>query len=426
MKKKKIWIGMGLAVLAGLIIVLNVYRNSAAAQIPVQVFKVKQAKIETNVLASGKTETAEKEDITARTNALIQEVLVRESDTVKAGQVMVRLDSSELARNLEREEANLAVQKANLAKAQAAARPQEVEQGKAELKRAEVAYKNADAKYRRCQTLFDEGGIPREELETAYAEYVAAETEYSSSQQRLSLLLAGETKETIQALQAQVSQAELAVSLAGDQLNQAEIKAPMDGVVLSLEAEKGNYVTTGTLLAVVGNPAQLQVKADVTESDGGNLAVGQPVKITCPALPDSEFAGKVTRVGAAARTRTKSTGEQTDVTVTVSLTNFADRLKPGYTVDLDITTAANPRALVIPYEAVVEKNRVKEVFVISNGKASICRIVTGIGNELYITAEKGLRAGDNVVVNPPDTLKSGAQVKATEFEAASSGGTDNE
>lgn len=426
LNKKRLWIGIGATVLVGLIIALNIYRNSAANEIPVQVFKVKQEKIETNVLASGKVETAVKEAITAHSNALVQDVLVHESDLVKAGQIIIRLDTSELTRNLEREEANLAVQKANLAKSLAAARPQEIEQDRASLKRSEITFNNARAKYQRSQTLFKEGAISQESLETAYAEYVSAEAELQTARQRLSLLLEGDTRETVQALRAQVSQVEVAVKLARDQLAQAEVKAPMDGVILSLEAEKGQYVTPGIPLAVVGKPGDLQVQAGVTESDGGDLAVGQPVKITCAALLDSEFSGKVTRVGAAAITKTKSNGEQTDVSVTVSLTNFDNKLKPGYTVDLNITTATKPKALVVPYEALVESNKMKEAFVIINGKASKRRVVTGIGNELFTTVEKGLVAGDKVVVNPPDALKEGVVVKETVFEGAKTGGQTNE
>lgn len=418
MKRKKLLIGLSIAVLLSLIIGLNIYRNLQGTTTPVQVFKVKQEKIEENILASGKVEAVEKEEITARTNAMVQDVSVQEGDLVKAGQVLARLDGAELVRSLRQEEANLAVQRANLAKADAGARPQQVAQDRAELKRAEVAFAAAKAKNERSQNLYKEGAISKEELEAAYTEFITAETSYRSAQQRLSLSLEGETKESVQALRAQVKQAEVAVALAGEQLAQTEIKASMDGVVLSLEVEKGQYVTTGTILVTVGNPGLLQVKADISETDGGNLSIGQPVKITCSAIPDGQFTGEVTRVGAAAVTKVKSSGEQTDVRVTVSITDTGTKLKPGYTVDLNITTASKPKALVIPHEAVIEKNKIKEVFVIENKKAVKHRIQTGIGNELYLTVEKGLREGEKVVVNPADKLTSGSPVAETPYETA--------
>jgi len=416
-KNKKLLISLVILGAIVLITGLNIYRSRQGTEIPVQVFRVKEEKIEENVMAGGKVEVVKKEEITARTNAMVEEVLVEEGDRVEAGQVLVRLDTADLVQALKREEANLALRKAELAKSRAAARPQEVEQDRAALKRAEVVFANAKINYQRNQTLYQEGAASREDLEAAYQQYVTAESDYRSAQQKLSLRLEGETKETVKALEAQVKQAEVAVSEARERLARAQVKASIDGVVLSLGAEKGKYVTTGTSLAVVGDTEGLQVKADISESDSGRLAVGQQVKITSSAVPDEEFDGQVVKVGAAAVTKTKSGGEQTDVQVTVSITKFSSRLKPGFTVDLNITTARKNKALIIPYEAVTEKNKNKEVFLVEKGKARRRRIQTGMGNELYLTVEKGLQKGDKVVVNPPDKLKDGSSVKETPYEA---------
>lgn len=421
MKKKKLWIGLGLVVVVALIIGLNIYRSRQETAVTVQVFQVKQEKIEESVLAGGKVEVPDKQEITARTNAIVQEVPVEEGDVVKKGELLLKLDTAELLRSLKREEANLALQQANLAKSRAGARPQEVEQDKAAVKRAEVGYANARTKYERNQELYREGAISREGLDTSYQELVAAESDYRSAQQRLSLRLAGDTRETVRAQEAQVKQALLTVELAREELARAEVRAPMDGVVLSLEAEKGKYVSIGTPLAVIGNSEKLQVRAGINEADSGDLRTGQPVKITSPALPEEEFSGKVTRVGAAARTKVKGSGEQTDVEVLVSLNPGQGRLKPGYTVDITITTASKANGLVVPYEAVLEKDKVKEVFVAEKGKARKRRVETGIGNELYLTVEKGLKPGDKVIVSPPDKLKDGSAVKETPYQAAKPG-----
>ena len=416
MKKKKLWIGVGIAVVIGLVVGINILRSGQETGMVAQVFQVKEGKIEEKILASGKVEVVKKEDINARTNAMVQEVLVNGGDRVKRGQVLVKLDTDQLTRDLKREEANLAVQKASLAKTKATARPQEVEQDKAALKRAEVVFSTTKTKYQRTQVLFQEGAISQEELESAYKEYIAAETEYRSAQQRLSLRLAGETGETIRAQEAMVKQAEVSANLAREQLAGAAVKASMDGVVLALEVEKGQYVNTGTPLATIGDLGRLQVEADINESDSGQLVLGQPVKITSSAVPGEEFAGEISQVGAAAVTKVKSGGEQTEVPVTVSVTRFDAKLKPGYTVDLTITTASKSKALFVPYEAVIEKNKIKEVFVVEKGKAKKRQVQTGIGNELYLTVEKGLRRGDKVVVNPSEKLKDGSVVKETPYQ----------
>lgn len=271
MKNKKLWLGLGLAASAALIIALNIYRNNQETATAVQVFQVKQEKIVENVLASGRLDTPVKQEITAHTNAVVLDVLVAEGDVVKKNQILIKLDKTELQRNLKREEANLALQQANLAKSKAGTRPQEVEQDRSAVKRSEVAYTNTKTKYERTKTLYLEGAISKEELDTSFQEFVAAESEYKSAQQRLSLRLEGDTRESIRALEAQVQQAFLAAQLAREELAGAEIKAPLDGVVLSLQAERGKYVGTGTSLAVIGDLDELEVRAEVNEADSGNL-----------------------------------------------------------------------------------------------------------------------------------------------------------
>ncbi|HEX3031285.1 MAG TPA: efflux RND transporter periplasmic adaptor subunit [Bacillota bacterium] len=420
-KKKKLYLGAGIGVLLVLIIGLNLWRNGQAEVVAAQVFQVKQENIEENVLVSGKVEVIDQQEINARTNAMVREVLIDEGDRVKAGQVLISLDKDELRQNLQQQEANLAIQQANLAKAMASARPQQVAQDRAALKRAEVVYNTAKTKYQRYQALAADGVISREEMDSLYAELVSAETEYRSAEQRLSLTLAGDTRESIQALRAMVEQARVAADLAREELAQADVKAPMDGVVLSLDTEKGKYVTVGTVLALVGDTSGLRVKADVSEADGGRLAVGQPVAIKASALRDEEFAGRVSRVSAAAKTKAKSNGEETNVQVTVDITKFNQRLKPGYTVDLTITTASKKNALVVPYDAVMEKDKVEEVFLIQAGKVVKKRITTGVGNALYVTVEKGISKGDKVIVSPPDKLKEGSKIKETPYEEAQNG-----
>ncbi|HEX3033018.1 MAG TPA: efflux RND transporter periplasmic adaptor subunit [Bacillota bacterium] len=422
MSKKKLLIISSAVLFVLLIIGLNIYRNGQAETVTAQVFQVKQDKIEENVLVSGKVEAVSRQDVIARSNSQVEDVLVREGDKVKAGQLLLSLDTQELVRNVQREQANVAMQQANLAKAQGPSRPQEVAQDRAAVQRAQALYDAAKTKYERNQTLLQGGVISQETLDNSYTEFVGAQTELNSAKQRLSLRLAGDTRESLQALKAMVSQAQVALDLAEEQLAQAEVRAPLDGVVLSLEAEKGRYVTVGTVLATVGDTSRLRVKADVSESDGGSVQVGQQVKIKASALREEEFAGRVSQVGAAARTKTSGSGEETNVQVTVEITKFSERLKPGYTVDLTITTASRQSALLIPYDAVMEKNKLKEVFVVESGKAQKKTVATGFGNALYVTVDKGLKKGDKVIVSPSEQVKNGSVIKETPYEAEPANG----
>lgn len=100
----------------------------------------------------------------------------------------------------------------------------------------------------------------------------------------------------------------------------------------------------------------------------------------------------------------------------ISLNPGQGRLKPGYTVDINITTASKADGLVVPYEAVLESGKTQEIFVVEKGKARKRSVHTGISNELYLTVDKGLNKGDKVIVSPPEKLKDGSLVKETPYQ----------
>ncbi len=405
MKRKKIIIGAAVVLLIALIIGGNIYKNSKDKGISVQTFKVKKENLEQVVLASGKVEVSNKRELTAQTSATVQRVFVEVGDRVKSGQVLVKLDTTELERQLKQDQANLAVQQANLAKANTGARSQVIEQDKASLTKAETVLNNAKLKLDRSTQLYNQGAISSESLEADKLAYVSAQTEYRTAQERLSLDRSGATGQELAALQAQVQQARLAVQLAQEQIDKASVKAPIEGVVLSLDTEEGSYVNVGTRLVSVGDRSRLIVKSEVSETDSNNLRVGQPVTITAAAVEEGSYKGKVTRVSPVATTSMKDQAEQTNVEITVEIIKFDNRLRPGYNVDLNISTANLKKVPVIPYEAIVEKGSSKSVFVLKDNHVSLKKIEVGVGNELYQHVKKGLNEGEVVVINPPDKLK---------------------
>jgi HlyD family secretion protein len=117
-------------------------------------------------------------------------------------------------------------------------------------------------------------------------------------------------------------------------------------------------------------------------------------------------------VAPAAVTRQPLQGSETETTVeaVIELAGPAPLLKPGYSVDLKVTTASKPQALTIPFEAVQEEKGQRYVCRIVDGKAQRAAIQTGLENELYVEVTAGLQAGDQVILNPTDKIKDGVAV----------------
>jgi HlyD family secretion protein len=188
--------------------------------------------------------------------------------------------------------------------------------------------------------------------------------------------------------------------------------------VLISNGQKGSYVSPGILLFVIGNPEQLEINADIAESDSGLLAPGQKVRFSCPALPQKEYRGAISRVAPTAAKSTLDEAEQaspnTAVAVKIKPLGPTEGLRPGYTVDLTIITKESKKAVVVPYEAVIEKDKKQAVFVVKEGRAKYAVVKTDTGNELYLQVRQGVKKGEKVIINPPKNLRPGQAVKEKE------------
>lgn len=98
--------------------------------------------------------------------------------------------------------------------------------------------------------------------------------------------------------------------------------------------------------------------------------------------------------------------------VTIGVIGNAELLRPGYNVDLNITTARRKAALVVPYEAIVEDGNESAVFVVKDGVARKRQVRTGISDEMRVEILDGVSSGDRVILNPPEKLEDGSLVRS--------------
>jgi len=413
MKRKKLWIGTGMGLVLILILGIVFLKRDTEASIPL--YEVNRQDIEETVLTTGKVVVCNREEIFARTGGAIQEIRVKLGERVHKGQVLMVIDPAEHERQLEREEAGLAALEAELSKAKAPARPQEIKKAQANLTRADEAYRAAKEKYQRLETLFDEEAVSRENLESAHVVLISGEADYLNAKEDLSLLMAGAAGETVRALEAQVRQAVLAVQQAREDLDNTFITAPVDGVVLALDSERGQYVTAGAALAAVGDTGNLMIKAEVNEADSGFLSTGQKVNITSAAVLNEQYRGEISSIAPIAVSRTEGQGEATKVGIEVVVDGDPGKLKPGFTVDLEITSASVRNAVIVPYESVMETEQGKKVRVVKEGQTEERAVETGIGNELFIEITDGLKEGEKIVKNPLfQSVETGSQEKGNQ------------
>jgi multidrug efflux pump subunit AcrA (membrane-fusion protein) len=154
----------------------------------------------------------------------------------------------------------------------------------------------------------------------------------------------------------------------------------------------------------------LQVEADVSESNLGKVKIGQPCEIQLDAFPDIRFRGVVHMI--------VPTADRSKATVMVKI-RFIDkdkRILPEMSAKVaflsrEIQKDEESSKMVLSRKAIKERNGVKIAFLLKGNKAIETRIITGALMNEMIEVKDGLKVGDKVVVNPPDSLKNGSGIK---------------
>ncbi|MDX8482453.1 efflux RND transporter periplasmic adaptor subunit [Mesorhizobium sp. VK24D] len=328
----------------------------SAAALTVSVEKVASETVTSSISATGTLAAWQEATIGAEESGLrLTEVLVKEGDHVKAGDVIVRLDDSLL-------KAQLAEQKAAVAQAQAT-------------------------------------------LDSALSAAVRAKKLLASN--AVSTETAEEKATAVKTGKAGVDQAEAAAQRLQAQLDRTIIRAPFDGIVSSKPAVTGSIVQAGTELMKIVRDGRLEVGVLVPEKDLASISAGQPANIVDAS--GRAFSGSVSQIAETVNSTTRLG------TVYVAV-GQGSGLKPGMFARVTIETAAS-RQLTVAETALVWHAGKPAVFVVGDdGKVTERPVVTGTRQNGRVAIESGLSEGDRVVVAGAGFLNDGNLVRVADDE----------
>ncbi|MBD3368143.1 MAG: efflux RND transporter periplasmic adaptor subunit [Candidatus Eisenbacteria bacterium] len=305
----------------------------------------------------------------------------------------------------------------------------------------------------------------RAQVDRARAELATAERELSDLTEQYRLDLASEkdlhdAQRMVEALTKSLESAKASLRAAEDQLDKTVFHSPIDGVVTRLNVEEGENVVTGTMNApgtvimTISDLPNMEVEAEIDETDIVDVRVGQPAEIEVEALADTLLPGTVTEVGNSGVTSMAGTQEEvTNFLVTVRVDRPHQALKPGMTATVEITTAVHEDVLNVPIQAVAlrkpselersededeaeeprrlrsdrddEEEEIEGVFVVEDEEARFVPVATGIADELSIEVEGELEDGQLVVSGPYRELRelrNGDALEYDEDEVTTEGG----
>ncbi|HWL04685.1 MAG TPA: efflux RND transporter periplasmic adaptor subunit [Xanthobacteraceae bacterium] len=223
----------------------------------------------------------------------IAEVLVEEGATVHKGQVVARLDTARLQPQVDQVNAQVAAQQANLDRLRNGNRPEEIAQGQASLTSAQAQERDAQLRYERQVALLEKSVTSRQAYDESKVALDVAQAKVEATQKALDLLVAGSRKEDIAQAEAQVRASKAQLALLREQLADAELKSPVDGIVSSRLMEPGEMASTTRPVFSLAVSDPKWVRAYVSEPQLRRVRPGMAARVTIDSMPDEPFEGWV-------------------------------------------------------------------------------------------------------------------------------------
>lgn len=296
------------------------------------------------VAAEGKVETMPGYDINVgigELNGRIDKILVKEGETVQAGQIVATLYNEDHKARVKTAERELAVAQSKLREIESGARREEILEAEAALEGAVAGRDEAQKQLERYRELRREGMIAQATLDERERAFKAAQARMKEAEQRLKLLVDGPKRETVALYRDEVQRARAALDYARALVERTIVRAPISGTVIQRYLDEGEGVTPEYPILAIADLDKVWVNAEVDETDVGRIAVGDPVEIRASAYPGRVFKGRIARISEYVGGRTISPsnpGVNLGLKVAQVKVELAEKtpLKLGLTVDVRI------------------------------------------------------------------------------------------
>ena len=369
--KKAIIIGLAVTAFVALLISKQVTGNKDAPEM--HIAEVEQGNIADSILASGNlvfnTQVQLRSEVTGR----VAKVFVEEGESVTEGDILMRLDTtafeSEVARN------------------KAVLRATEID-----IKHSETRLKNIERQLSRQKELYEVG--------------LAGQEVYENLQNARDL-----AKIDIEAKREAYNQAQASLLIAEDRLNKSVFRAPMSGLLASVNIKEGETVIAGTTniigsdLMLVADPSAILAELRVDETDIAGIKLDQHADIYAAAYPNQPFTGKVINIGTSAKNQAGSQGLSFKVKVLLDATDR--QLYAGMSCRAEIATSIAENGLKLPIEAIQKEDDSYFVWKLNaDNTVTKTAVTVGISSDIEQALTSGVSQGDRIVIGPARPLSS--------------------
>jgi HlyD family secretion protein len=410
--------------------------------VEVRAARVRRGEIRSFVEEEGKAVLRRTQIVSTTVPGILGPVILEEGDRVEKGQDVAEIEDTEVLGKVREAEAGIREVRAQISGLETKSpKPAELRRAKEAIDQAESRLRAARVEreilagkqnlarndLKRFTKLFQDGLVSDREMDGVRQK--AKETEEVLSRQdslikvfeqgvaiaRASSDVLEDARDDTAYLEkvysAQLDRIEEELKVLRDRLRRTKITSPFEGVILVRFTRGSTFVLAGTPVVEVGDPASLEIRADVLTDEVRDVRPGLAVEIFGEYLGGRVVRGRVDRILPRAFTKISALGiEQQRVGVMITFDRGEAKLKPAYEVDVRIITRKKEKVLIIPQKALFDLDGRSQVFAV-NGKRAVLRPVqTGLENEEVVEVLSGLSEGEWILVDPGVHITPGCRV----------------
>jgi RND family efflux transporter MFP subunit len=304
--------------------------------------------------------------VVPKTAGRLEEIFVKLGDPVARGQRIARIEDREIREQVKQAEAAFEVARAT-------------------IRQREADLKFAETNLNRSRELFGRQLLPKQTLDDADARYQAAVAQLELSRAQLT--------------QSQARLEELRINLAN-----TVIVSPVTGFVARRNADPGAYASQNAPVMDLVDISLVRLVANIVEKDMRRVSTGDSANVEVDAFPGETFAGRIARVAPVLDPATRT------AQIEIEIPNPSKRLKPGMYARVNLTVEQRANALVVPANAVVDREGQRGVFLASNNTAAFRRVEVGIEDSARIEILSGVTEKDQVITTGAAALQDGDRI----------------
>lgn len=398
-------------------------KGDAEPTVSVQVVPVEKTTIQHVIKTQAILFPKQQAAIVSKISAPVEKFLIKRGSRVHEGELLAVLENRDLSAAAQDTQGAFSQAEATYQTTTSAGLPEEMQKAEADTQQAKQALDAQEKIYQSRQQLFEQGALPRKELDQSGVDIVQARNQYSIAKHHLDTLVAIGKQQELKAAAGQLQSAKGKYLGAEAQLSYSEIRSPINGVVTDRPLYPGEMAAAGTAIVTVMDVSAVIAKAHIPQADAALLKIGDKGTITVPGL-DTPVEGKVTVVSPALDPNS------TTVEVWLEAKNPKQQLKPGTSAQVALTAKTVKDALVVPAVAVITAPDGSSVVMVagSDGKAHQKAVKLGIRQDDDVQIVDGLTESDKVVATGayglPDNTKITVEAPA-EKESAKEGEKDS-